>query len=348
MEIPFKQFVIIPKNPKMSAGKIASQACHATYMALKQEGRILKDNWEKSGMCVITLQCKDSLQLIGIAEYFKQWKIKYWLYIDEGITEVEMGTPTALATGILTEDQFWMVSQLKLYKQVLKMYKLCLNCHKRQGECKCKTPIFETIFEYGPSPIPTLDEDQWKAVVKQMNKPPTKEEKDRLKRIKEMFKDSPLQVIEMRVLICGDRRWSNIKIIDDYVKSLPKDTVIIEGNCSGADSMAGFIAKKCGLIVEVYPANWDKYGKSAGPIRNREMLNKGKPDLVVAFHDDIDKSKGTKNMVSLAREKRLQIENRTSDGSVYLYDYHNKVFVNITISPTMRKLLDKGFFVPLK
>lgn len=148
----------------------------------------------------------------------------------------------------------------------------------------------------------------------------------------------------MKILICGDRNWSNIKIIDEYIKTLPKDTVIIEGGCRGADAIAGFLAKKCGLKVEVYPANWTKYGKSAGPIRNREMLNKGKPDLVVAFHDDIDSSKGTKNMVWLAIEKGVEVHNLTSNGETYLYDTKHKEFINVTISPKMQKLLDEGYF----
>ncbi|MCH7902805.1 hypothetical protein IIC68_03560, partial [archaeon] len=60
-------------------------------------------------MCVIVKQCKNSIELFGIAKYLEQWDIPHHLYIDEGITEVNMGTPTALATGIFTEDQFWML-----------------------------------------------------------------------------------------------------------------------------------------------------------------------------------------------------------------------------------------------
>jgi len=117
MEIKLKQFVIIPRKPKMSVGKIASQTAHATFMALeKQEDKKLIDEWKHSGMCVIVLECKDILQLLGIAKYFEQWNIPHHLYIDEGLTEVEMGTPTALATGVLREDKYWMVSQLKLKK----------------------------------------------------------------------------------------------------------------------------------------------------------------------------------------------------------------------------------------
>ena len=121
-EIKLKQFVIIPKKPKMSKGKIASQACHATYMALENQKDIAQgsktpiEEWKKSGMCVIVLQCKDSNQLMGIAKYLEQWKIPHHLYIDEGLTEVNMGTPTALATGVMTEDQFWMLQTLELFK----------------------------------------------------------------------------------------------------------------------------------------------------------------------------------------------------------------------------------------
>ena len=114
VQIKYKQFVIIPKKPKMSTGKIASQTAHATFMALeKQEDKKLIDEWKNSGMCVIVLKCKHTQQLFGITKYFEQWNIPHYLYIDEGLTEVLMGTPTALATGVLTEDQFWMLSQLE-------------------------------------------------------------------------------------------------------------------------------------------------------------------------------------------------------------------------------------------
>lgn len=124
MEIKYKQFVIVPKKPKMSAGKIASQVAHATFMALEQqrdykhgsEKKDIVDIWKDSGMCVIVLECKDEIKLHGIARYLEQWKIPHHLYIDEGITEIEMGTATALATGVMPEEQHWMLSQLKLFK----------------------------------------------------------------------------------------------------------------------------------------------------------------------------------------------------------------------------------------
>ncbi len=56
------------------------------------------------------------------------------------------------------------------------------------------------------------------------------------------------------------------------------------------------------MPVEAYPAEWARYHHAAGPIRNKQMLTEGKPDLVIAFHNDIEKSKGSKNMVALAKK----------------------------------------------
>ena len=116
-EIKFRQYVIIPKKPKMSKGKLASQACHATFMALhKQKDKALIEKWRKKGMCVIVLQCKDTHELINIEKYLNEWKIVNGLCIDEGLTEVRPMTPTALATGVLTEDQYWMLDKMELFK----------------------------------------------------------------------------------------------------------------------------------------------------------------------------------------------------------------------------------------
>jgi len=100
-----------------------------------------------------------------------------------------------------------------------------------------------------------------------------------------------------RILICGDRNWTDYDAIDKFVKALPKGSVIIQGMCRGADLMARKAALKYGFEVEDYPADWDKHGKAAGVIRNTQMLVDGKPDAVYAFHPDITKSKGTRNMM---------------------------------------------------
>jgi len=114
--ITYKQYVIVPKKPKMGAGKIASQVAHATFMALeKTTDKELIKAWKDSGMCVIVLECPSQQELHGIAKYCEQWGIIHHLYIDEGHTEIPMGTATAFATGILTEDKWWMFSTLDMF-----------------------------------------------------------------------------------------------------------------------------------------------------------------------------------------------------------------------------------------
>ena len=82
-----------------------------------------------------------------------------------------------------------------------------------------------------------------------------------------------------------------------FIESLPLDTIIIEGECIGADKQSRIFAEKRGIQVLRFPADWEKYGKGEGVIRNTQMLIEGKPDIVVAFHNDIENSKGTKNMI---------------------------------------------------
>ncbi len=116
-EIKYKQIVIVPRKPKMTKGKIASQVAHATFMALeKQKDVKLKEQWKKNGMCVIVLECKNETQLINLDKYLEQWNVPHHLYIDEGLYGCDPFTATALATGMLTEEQSWMFKKLRLFK----------------------------------------------------------------------------------------------------------------------------------------------------------------------------------------------------------------------------------------
>jgi putative cell wall-binding protein len=110
----------------------------------------------------------------------------------------------------------------------------------------------------------------------------------------------------MRVIICGDRNYSKRDVIENELKKLPKDSVIITGGATGADSIAEKIAVSLNIPVMVERADWNQYGKKAGPIRNAKMLAL-KPDLIVAFHDNIDKSKGTKDMIKQAKRYKVPI-----------------------------------------
>lgn len=122
----------------------------------------------------------------------------------------------------------------------------------------------------------------------------------------------------MRILFCGDRNWTNYKFIVDIISEM-KPTVVIEGEARGADSMARDAAEYFGIPVLAFPADWNTHGKAAGPIRNSQMLKEGKPDLVVAFHNDIKNSKGTKDMVTKARSKDIKVYVYTEQGLQTIY-----------------------------
>ena len=109
----------------------------------------------------------------------------------------------------------------------------------------------------------------------------------------------------MRVLVTGDRNWTSEERIRYALSKLEnsynEDFTLIHGAARGADTIAETVAKSLGWTIERYPADWQKYGRAAGPVRNKQMLVEGKPDVVLAFHDDFEHSKGTDHMVRLAR-----------------------------------------------
>jgi hypothetical protein len=112
----------------------------------------------------------------------------------------------------------------------------------------------------------------------------------------------------MRVLICGDRHWKDGHAVKRELLKLEGVRCVIEGEASGADIFGRVAAESLGIQVKPFPALWNLYGKAAGHVRNRQMLVEGKPDLVLAFHSNIEKSKGTKNMVEQARKAGVPVK----------------------------------------
>lgn len=114
-----------------------------------------------------------------------------------------------------------------------------------------------------------------------------------------------------RVLICGDRSWTNAEAVIKALSEVQQAEgveVVIEGEATGADTLGKRAALQLGIPVEAYPADWRKHGRSAGPIRNAQMLKEGKPTLVLAFHPFIDNSKGTKHMVEIALKAGVPVK----------------------------------------
>jgi hypothetical protein len=117
----------------------------------------------------------------------------------------------------------------------------------------------------------------------------------------------------VRVVITASRSWTNTALIRDRLSRLPSGTTIVHGGAPGGDTIADAEARALGLTVEVWPANWERYGRGAGVIRNLDMLDSTPqqptsdppppPDLVVAFWDG--KSRGTKHTIDSAERRGL-------------------------------------------
>src|SRR5260221_1975327 len=110
-----------------------------------------------------------------------------------------------------------------------------------------------------------------------------------------------------------------ITMPDEYPSNFVR---VIHGGARGADRLAGYAAKSLGLGLEEYPADW-KLGKAAGVIRNQQMLeillqcSNPEMNLVLAFHDDLENSKGTKDMVERAKKAGIRIKHYSHDGWVW-------------------------------
>lgn len=120
----------------------------------------------------------------------------------------------------------------------------------------------------------------------------------------------------MIVVVCGSRNWGQYEPIHARLSALPgehEDITIIHGACSrmvagregSADMLADKAARALGFTVDPNPADWRKHGKAAGPVRNREMLDRG-PDLVLAFQRN--GSRGTQDCVDEARRRGIAVE----------------------------------------
>lgn len=110
----------------------------------------------------------------------------------------------------------------------------------------------------------------------------------------------------MRVLVCGGRDFDDKVAMDswlDLIHAKTPITAIINGGARGADSLASVWARSRHVDLHVYMADWERYNKSAGPIRNGIMITEGKPDLVVAFPG----GKGTANMIEQAKAANIEV-----------------------------------------
>lgn len=138
----------------------------------------------------------------------------------------------------------------------------------------------------------------------------------------------------MRVIVTGSRTWSDTETIRralcEIADGYPHDwndqgIVLVHGGCNtnngrathspprGADAIANALWKSWGMTVEIHKAKWSQHGRAAGPIRNKDMVDRG-ADLCIAFI--LDESAGATDCVRRATEAGIPVHvyRLTSEG----------------------------------
>jgi hypothetical protein len=105
----------------------------------------------------------------------------------------------------------------------------------------------------------------------------------------------------VRVIIAGSRDITDYDLVKKaYFDSGFIATEIVSGGARGVDMLGERLAKELGIPCKRFPADWNKYGKSAGYKRNTEMVKYGEALLAIT-----NGSKGTQHMIELSRKKLL-------------------------------------------
>ena len=103
------------------------------------------------------------------------------------------------------------------------------------------------------------------------------------------------------VLVCGSRTYTDFRTVYATLDQFPIK-FLGQGGAPGADRYGKAWAIQHDVPHQEFPADWHRYGKSAGPRRNRHMYAELEPDLVVAFKDNFGQTRGgTEDMVHVAR-----------------------------------------------
>jgi hypothetical protein len=113
----------------------------------------------------------------------------------------------------------------------------------------------------------------------------------------------------MRVIVAGAVAWTDAGAIRRELARLPAGTVVIHGDCAGADAIAGQVAAELGLTVEPMRKSredYAKHGRVAWKGLNERMLA-SEAALVLAFHPDIERSQGSRHLIEIARAAGVEV-----------------------------------------
>ena len=113
--------------------------------------------------------------------------------------------------------------------------------------------------------------------------------------------------MEKKVVIGGCRDYVDYLFfksrLDEILKNEKDEIIIISGHCSGVDLMGERYAAENGFKVEIFLPEWKKYGRAAGPMRNKKMAERA--NLVIAFWDG--RSNGTKSLIKYAQNSKKEV-----------------------------------------
>jgi hypothetical protein len=119
----------------------------------------------------------------------------------------------------------------------------------------------------------------------------------------------------IRLLVCGSRTLEpDTEYIEKCIATLIQGQeieCIISGMAKGPDMSAVRLAKRNKIPVVEFPAQWSRYGNSAGPIRNQQMLDEGKPTHVVCFMDcrvNPNGTTGSNHMIKISKEASVPVK----------------------------------------
>jgi len=120
-----------------------------------------------------------------------------------------------------------------------------------------------------------------------------------------------------KILVTGDRAWDDIPRVVEALQVYRPGTILIHGACRGADIICAAVAEALGFVVRAYPADWVKYKRGGGPVRNQQMIDEehrsDEPiDVCLAFHNHIQDSKGTADMLSRVDKAGIPLVLNTS------------------------------------
>ncbi len=107
----------------------------------------------------------------------------------------------------------------------------------------------------------------------------------------------------MKIAVVGSRGFNDYDYMTSILNNIEGITLIVSGGAPGADHLAEMYADQNNINKLILKADWGKYGKSAGMIRNKDIVDNA--EYIIAFWDGV--SKGTKNSIERARKAGKQL-----------------------------------------